>query len=204
MKTFLSIDIDFWNYLTHAPEIALENLNNLYKHCRTNSVPLTAVCNHNQMLPVVNRSDTNQLINIDYHSDLTTNNVDNLNCGTWVSYVKQRKQSKYKWLHRSHADDGECNGDYPIFKGCMTIEREFPGNVVVDWYDYSHVELNGVNFNVKKMFDRENVTQVCICESPAYTNEDILKEFKSWRKSYNIPYTRGSRWDAYEKRTTPK
>ena len=205
MKTFLSIDIDFWNSVAHADgvEIALENLNSVFNHCKTNGVPLSAVANHNQMLSLVNKSKANQLINIDYHSDLATNDVDNLNCGTWVSYVKQRNKSKYKWLHYNDAYDGDCNGAEPIFAGIMGTRKKF-NRGIVDWNECVHSEVNGPVFNFKKMFDRERVSQVCICESPSYTDSDILKKFVEWRKNKNISYKRGLREDSYNKNITPK
>ena len=205
MKTFLSIDIDFWNELGRygGVEASLESLNLVYKQCRTNSIPLSAVANHNQMLSLVNKSKTNQLINIDYHSDLATNDVDILTCGTWVSYVKQRKQSKYKWLHLNRAYDGDCNGREPIFEGVMTTRKQFRRGEV-DWFECVHAEIQGSTVNFKKLFDRERVSQVCICESPSYTNDDIYEAFIEWRKVKDIPYTRGLKFDSYEKTITPK
>lgn len=204
MRTFLSIDIDFWNESgKDCVDLMLENLNSVYKICRTNGIPLSAVANHNQMLSLVNDSKTNQLINIDYHSDLATNNVENLNCGTWVSYVKNRRNSKYKWLHHNRAVYGDCNGSEPIFKGISDIEDYF-NEGEVDWGEVTHREVSSPIFDFRKMINREIITQVCICESPSYTNDDIYEKFREWRKSKKIEYKRGLKYDNYEKNTTPK
>jgi hypothetical protein len=203
MTTFLSIDMDYWNDLEDNAEIALENLNLILKSCNTSNIPLSAVMNHNQMLPLVNKSNTNQLINIDYHSDLATNDVSELNCGTWVSYVKNRKKSKYKWLHCSYYSFGDCNGSYPIFKGISKIEKKFENEARVDWFKYSHREIDITVFDYKKIFNKESVKQVCLCLSPAYTDTEIQKVFTKWRKSNNIDFTRGLLDDSYYKKLIP-
>ena len=203
MKTFLSIDIDFWNDIAiDGVDLMLENINSVYKTCRTNGIPLSAVANHNQMLSLVDDSKTNQLINIDYHSDLATNNVDNLNCGTWVSYVKNRRTSKYKWLHLNDANYGDCNGSEAIFKGITQVEKRFYKGQV-DWGEVAHKEVSNPVFDFKKIINKEFVTQVCICESPSYTNHNIYEKFREWRKNKKIEYKRGLKWDSYEKNITP-
>jgi hypothetical protein len=69
MRTYLSIDIDFWNNLEAAERVLTKLL------LRRGDIPTIAVMNHQQLLPMVNESNADVLVNIDEHSDLCDTSV---------------------------------------------------------------------------------------------------------------------------------
>jgi hypothetical protein len=113
MSTYLSIDIDFWNKNRNYEH--LRKFLELAKGCAYN---ISIVDSHEQLKDHVNRSGCNNLINVDYHSDIydvkTPRYHDFLedhservyNCGTWVNFVKFRYKGRFTWIHPHIHDRG--------------------------------------------------------------------------------------------------
>jgi hypothetical protein len=199
MKSFLSVDIDYWN--GSQEETVRKNLENLHKVCSEKQIKISAVMNHQQMLPLVNSFCPTKLINIDYHSDLTDNSIEHLNCGTWVSYVKNRAKSEYVWFHPNSESDGDCNGYDPIFyKGKINLEFE---ESFVEWGSVQQINKVVEVFNFKKMLKDFDVGEVCVCLSPEYCFEDLEPAFFDWIKKNKIPYKKGRRNESYGRRIKP-
>lgn len=108
--TYLSVDIDFFAPPYYASdEEVLTFLDLLRDVAAKKNVPIHAMMNHNQMLKYVDCSSARRLINLDAHSDLADKDVDERNIGTWISYVKWRKEGEYFWLRNAHDPwAGEC------------------------------------------------------------------------------------------------
>lgn len=180
MKTFVSIDIDFWNGL--SPEHLERKLSRIVQKVMRQNIPITAVMNHQQMIHTVNRSGALQLKNVDLHSDLTDTTVNYFECGSWVAYVEWRKKGKYIWYHRHRVSDGECNGFNPIFSS-HSIKKE-----LTDWGKLSRRRVYQLpSFN--SLF--ENCVGVSLCLSPEYSDYNFKPIFMKIVKKFKIPYKRG-------------
>jgi len=200
MKTFFSIDIDYWNRLSDHGLVA-KNLKKLSEACEKHNVKITAVTNHQQMLPLVNEFQPDQLINIDDHSDLADNTVEKLECGTWISYVKNRNKSKYKWIHRCVSEDGCCNGG-SVFKGLKRVNFKPYGNKI-EWAKVVNEQTDKVDFDFDKIINKEGVREVCVCMSPSYSDEHIRKSFRKWVKDHNVPFKKGRKRENNFRRISP-
>lgn len=179
--TFVSIDVDYFNpYSVRYETLSTieEFFDALYGVCLKRGIPLTAVMNHQQMLPLVDKSEARRLINFDQYSDLANNDIDELSCGTWVNYVHWRREGTYIWKRCDDAEwVGECG--YSFDKGLKRL-RDWKGCV-------SHYEP-GLDIS---MLSRMNISEVCVCMSPSFAEEDLQDMFREWVKKYKIPYTRG-------------
>lgn len=99
MKTYLSIDLDFWN-----DRPAKECLK-FMRQIKATGLPIKIVDDHADLLPFINKSHCDRIINLDYHSDISNNGYDScnkalrpkLNCGTWANWVKNR--NAFVWMH---------------------------------------------------------------------------------------------------------
>ena len=180
MKTYLSIDMDFWNGRT--TEYVESDLDALLRELHQRNVPMIAVMNHQQLTNVISASSARVLINVDMHSDLADTGVDVFECGTWVSYVKWRKHGKYAWIHRHPAYEGECNS-IPIF--AHGVKKHLS-----DWKHITH------NF-VRKLPPVQELVSDCVGAglvlSPSYVYEEYEPIFRKLVQKYNIPYKRGRR-----------
>jgi hypothetical protein len=174
MKTYLSIDIDYWNLGT-SRDLDRE-LNSLLR--LANNIPIIAVMNHQQLLPIINTSGANHLVNIDEHSDLTACDVNELECGTWVSYVTWRRTGTYLWIRSQKGTAyGSCNGEDNSWN---------KGN---DWKKAESKYINPDNLRLVKYLS--NCVGIGICMSPNYANYDLMDIFRKVIKQYNIPYKKG-------------
>jgi hypothetical protein len=185
LSTFLSLDMDFFNYNTRTDKVInfLDSILDL-------GVPITAVMNHQQMLPIVNASKARLLLNIDAHSDLTEDPY-LLDCGSWVSYVSWASRGTYHWWDCSHSE-GDCSGFNPIF-----MYRTIRHNTTY-WNNLQHT-----NSNTAPNLSRFKITEVAICMSPEYSDQDLQILFKQWVKKNNIPYIKGRRDETYCRQCLP-
>lgn len=106
MKIYLSIDLDYWNRgpkcFGHMRKFLTEALGYVPKS------RINVIDSHENMIPFINESGCDELINMDWHSDIS-NRFDPdfkdqegwnmLNCGTWVTYIKWKGNGKYTWIH---------------------------------------------------------------------------------------------------------
>jgi hypothetical protein len=183
MKTYLSIDLDFFNnnkdhnYSRHILDLTLSRAQKF-------KIPVIAVMNHQQLLPQVDRhfKDNNcRLINVDWHSDICqTKDLSELNCGTWISYVKKRKLCEFLWLHPAH-DNG-----YKVEMGCCHDYKKW--NTETDWRIVS-----GRSFRPKDVpgLVKKDVCEMGLCMSPGWSNDSLMKIFRELLKKYEIPYRKG-------------
>lgn len=177
MGSYLSIDVDYFNHTTsYQDKYSVENeLGTLLNTCVRNNIPVIAVMNHQQMLPYVDSSKANSLINIDTHADLTDSFVNFLDCGTWVSYVSWRKRGSYTWIRAQRGyKEGNCN-------------RPFKWNTGTDWGSTEAIRhTTSIN-----QFLLGDCVGVGLCMSPAYSFEEWVLIFRRLVKEFRIPYIKG-------------
>jgi len=120
MKIYLSIDLDFWNQGSHSYPHMKRFLREAISYVPRKR--LFVVDSHEKLISSVNRSGCDTLINIDWHSDLS-NRLDpsfkdnpeynKVNCGSWASFIKWRKDGIYTWIHpyevRWRSERGYCH-----------------------------------------------------------------------------------------------
>jgi hypothetical protein len=125
MKTYLSVDVDYWRFFDE-PKYRSE-MGTFFQKIVNKKVPIFIVRDHEELLPEVNKLIFNKLINVDYHSDITAYIDKNdllweyenptfpaeLNCGTWVNFVDERILGEFLWLYPytsciDHREEGRC------------------------------------------------------------------------------------------------
>lgn len=141
-------------------------------------IPTVAVMNHQQLLPYVNDSGANHLINIDYHSDLNNITVRELHCGSWVSYVKWRTSGKYTWI-RPEKD--------PSRGRCENFGTRW--NSYTDWKSARSVIEPPAKFRPTKFLP--GCVGIGLCMSPAFINPVMREFFKEFIRLCKIPYESG-------------
>jgi hypothetical protein len=184
MKTYLSVDCDFWT----DPDIAKAQLERLIDF--RGSAPIIAVTNHQQMLDDINISKARKLINIDAHSDLDGKDVDFLNCATWISYVAWRGVGEYSWIRPRKSYNGSCNSDF---------RKSWNHNA--DWKISSSTHVDQKKLDVTDYIN--GCVGIGICMSPAYSSNDIIDVFKYVMKKNNIKIIDGDWKELSYKRITP-
>lgn len=108
MKSYLSIDLDYWfcKYPTeHCNTIKLLNLLCYFRHKDKNCL---IVDEHHNLLDHINESDTDNIIHIDYHQDLCwyeENSNPKVECGNFFWFVDGKENKKFKWFY---PDTDEC------------------------------------------------------------------------------------------------
>ena len=194
MKTYLSIDIDFWEDLSE--DRLQKDLQRLVNELNKRQIPIVAVMNHQQLLPLVSDSSARRLVNVDQHSDLADTTVEKLDCGTWVSYVSWRKKGEYVWIRRHSLDAGECNGGDPIFR-----ERGGVDKTLSDWKKLSTKRVRYLP-PLKELL--KGVVAAGICLSPSFIPSENFntvgpyeKVFRRIVRQFKIPYKRGLRNEHY-------
>lgn len=112
-------------------------------------LPIFVCCFHDQMLKDVNASGCNKLVNIDFHSDISTK-PPILNEGTWVNSVSWRAVGHYDWRHPCEPGwRNYCHHDNPNpFEGC-------------DWRHITHKRGLGLYW--------PSIKSVGVCLSPDWT-----------------------------------
>lgn len=196
MKTYLSIDMDYWNGCT--PAYTFKSLFNLLERLQNKGIPMMACMNHQQMLHHVNNSNARKLINLDTHSDLAQPAIDRLNCGTWVSYIKWRHQGEYIWCHRDSISAGDCS------RWGSKYGRIFPNNGMInkissDWQKIQRIKMHLPNY---KYLTNHTVAAGLVL-SPEYVEDELECVFYDAIKKFNLNYLKGRRDEFYSKFAIP-
>jgi hypothetical protein len=192
-KIYLSIDIDFWR----KPDVARSALTKIFSRL-PRDVSKIAVMNHQQMEWFVSQSDARTLVNIDTHSDITHVDVNDFNCGTWVSYVRWRKDGNYIWYRSNPSTEaGNCN-----------TRLTEPWNGGADWKSVTS-SYKKQSFDFSSNLDLSNVVGVGLCLSPTFNGDDntcgyppcetwtMETVFRDIVKKYKLPYLKGRRYEHF-------
>ena len=171
---YLSVDIDYWVDLD--PLRMLFEVGRLLEE-RPESVPVTAVMNHQQLLWNVNRSEARRLINIDYHSDIREQTIGELHCGSWVSYVTWRTEGEDIWVRPSDDSSlGACNSS-------------LYWNDLTDWQKTRGLFRDPKRFSLHTLL--KGCTGIGLCMSPAFVKPKARELFLALVKEYKLPYRSG-------------
>ncbi len=199
-KIYLSLDLDFFNaHNMRSPRAFLSlvelHLNRVADFVHRWSLPCVAVTNHQQMLPFVNDSGCDVLLNVDTHSDLAEKDITDFSCGTWVSYVSWRKHGKYLWHHGDRVDAGECAWPRPLFNPRPSVRR----GEMAGWKHADHRR--------SKQMPRltESITAVGVCWSPSYvaSSDDTGALLRGWAKKNGIRFLKGRLDEHFSVRRRP-
>lgn len=204
---YLSIDLDFWEgdnldeYLEWVNTIICDN----YRH-----KPMLLCWNHQQMLSAVNHSKSRVLVNFDAHSDLYHNKIGALNCATWISYVKWRKQGVYYWVR-----DQQTSEFYGFLDKSLFVKYGYSSDS--KFLDYKKLDRNRLDWlDVQPVIWRDelpnvslfqNATEIGICLSPSHLlHEDWFNPLRLLFRKYPSIYKRGIRNEhsARERYCSPK
>ena len=184
MSTYLSVDIDYWT-VAETAELQLT----LMLRAMQGKVPIIAVMNHQQLLPEVNASGADTLVNIDEHSDLTDRYTTFLDCGSWVSYVKWRKTGRYLWVRPNRSPAiGACNGSDGW-------------DSATDWDRTNTRYVDPGKMSIEKYLP--DCVGIGICMSPDYATAPVIRVFKDLVKLYDLPYRKGRVKEVHRRRLAP-
>ena len=126
MCSYLSIDVDYWR--NYDIDKASKEMDRFFQRIVNLKVPIYVVKDHEELLKDVNTYQFDTLINMDFHSDITSyidhkdgiyefHQLSNsyvrgdLNCGTWVNFVENRKNSEFLWIYPQEdcfQEEGRC------------------------------------------------------------------------------------------------
>jgi hypothetical protein len=115
VKTYLSIDLDFWNGL------GWRSIEGFFKHVFDLRLPIFVAPFHDQLLPHINQHPCNTLINVDYHSDIADDDG-SLICeeGTWANFVEWKHDGTFIWRYSDSIcptpNEGYCHDRINPFK----------------------------------------------------------------------------------------
>jgi len=199
MRTYVSIDLDFFNGM--SPDVVESTLDNFFASALRRRVPMVAVMNHQQLTRFVDESCAKKLINIDMHADIVDSDVQEFNCGTWISFVRWRHRGHYHWVHRHSVGDGECSWADPIFMGLHNQPRT--RGHITDWKRVSRRKVVGFPYSRTLL---SNCVSVGFVLSPYYVDAELEPVFRTLVKRYQMRYIRGIRNEDFHSvsRTPPK
>lgn len=188
-SVFLSVDFDFWNY---CPNNFYQDISFLIQLGKKYKIPITAVTNHQQMLRYIDKDKARVLINLDTHNDIITKDSNIFDCGSWVSYVKWRKDGTYLWIHAGPV----CEGDVSAFRGGNFYDFRDPLRIDythTDWKLLKRIPASLYRLKMSSILKRylSQISFISFCVSPAYTEMDLQKLGKALLKTKDIPILRG-------------
>lgn len=103
MKSYLSIDLDYWGM---QEDDTVSSLSSFIDKSISIEVPIKVYDTHEKILNHLNRYDVDHLYQVDYHSDVCEDDVKEIEEGTWANFYKYRNNCVFEWR-------------YPSFKKCF-------------------------------------------------------------------------------------
>lgn len=194
MKTYLSIDVDYFAHHFNATE-----MRKFFNRVLQINAPTYVVVNHQHLVNHVDQFDYDKLVNLDFHSDLTDaidfNGIpydytlgqknaktnywpEEFECGTWVNFCKRRNMAEFVW-HYPHEIcfeyDGQClSSMYEDY----SINRKF---IAKFWREGSCNNFhNWVSATRKKGYSSifsDEIVGIGIALSPDWSKEAAEMEF---------------------------
>jgi hypothetical protein len=167
---YLSIDLDYWS--RHK---TTRSANTFFEKVFAIRRPIIVVSQHHLMLRDINKKNYKLLYNIDFHSDIAEPGLW-LNEGTWVCYVKWRKNATFEWRYPDYQDCfvdgwGLCNSDHMP----ETKSDPFTYKNLHSWQIVKHSEgVRGLQWG--------RIDRVNICLTNPDTVRDVLSELR--RRGY--------------------
>lgn len=174
-RIHLSIDLDFWagsNFPIGPAELFLEYVFKAVDRLRVYE-------SHEQVLPQVNGSGCNILINLDFHSDFymgspdPNDNPENAGDGDWVDFVSWRKNGSFFWLP-------PCN-DHLLPYGAGRCDRLWHRS---PWpqppIEHNQWKRVGYLLDPRTQIRWQDVQDVSVAISPDYLDTTPLSEDGIW------------------------
>lgn len=100
MKTYLSIDLDYW--LSEPYVEYTQSLTRVLKSVR-HVQDIIIVEDHHEILDHVNRLVPDKILHIDYHQDIAfpryAGDTVDLQCGTFLYFVENRERIDFEWWY---------------------------------------------------------------------------------------------------------
>jgi len=156
MNAFLSIDLDYWS-LDRDPRSATRFFRRLYR--KFGRKIMVAVHHHHLLDHVSNRGrGIDSLINLDFHSDLSGDQPDELSEGNWVNFVDFQRFGTYIWRY----PDGRCLSTHTGY--CHTGENPFVHNLT----GWSNVRMR----HGLARIPWDCIREVGVCLSPEWLNDN--------------------------------
>jgi hypothetical protein len=173
MKTYLSIDLDFWTS-TYDAQHALEYI---FDKVVVGDIPWKVVVDHEGLVRHTQQFQFDKLVNIDEHSDVVEDDgpryAPEFTCGTWLNFVSYRKQRELVWVHPSRTLRGRCD----------TADSRVPFNKLgLGWKKQRHLWSPKTEW--KNELEWDDVVGVGIALSPDFTDTDVLGMFITMMHSY--------------------
>jgi hypothetical protein len=175
MKTYLSIDMDFWNYVS-CFDVFVPSPVCIMRDIVSSGKSIFAVDSHHELLDDINSGKYEKIINVDYHDDLGDGSFSGPTCANWPLHAKHIK--KYIWRHPHPISDG-------IYRGICNPEGRFPSVTAEDYPPKVNKTWREERFSFRKsMFfgfpvDRiiKSADSIGICFSSIYlvgSHEDVF------------------------------
>ena len=118
-RVYLSIDLDYWSW-NHTGAACKRFFDRVFAL----GIPMWVTPSHEQLLPYINDSGCQHIVNVDEHSDIV--DIDRTlkqfsrtvaNDGTWANFVSFRRQGLFEWRHpRSSCQGGYCHSGVNPFR----------------------------------------------------------------------------------------
>lgn len=176
MKSYLSIDLDFWNAESDDHK-SLEFFKEVcHKMKGTKGEKIYVVPHHHYLTPHINSVSPDMVYNVDWHSDVSgfaderslhefEGLYRKLNCGNWGHFIKNSKKSCFNWIAPSKKaqEDGKCwwaDNENPFVKDAITLWKEMRQGISVNNINWSTVEAVGIAASPKWTKSR-TVKSVC-------------------------------------------
>lgn len=184
--TYLTIDLDFWN----GRDLDLVWLNKV----AALDVKKFAVIHHHHIIRHANVTSCSRLINVDYHSDIGEDEKGlRLSCGTWGNFIKWAKRGRYIWIYPddesvenyllrdSFGRFTPCSGDGTCYREHSPFSKS---NKYTKW------GLGKVTRRLEQTprIDLSRVAYVAFCQSPDYSNSELIEPFNRFLSENNIPW----------------
>lgn len=169
-KLYLSVDLDFWNFLSAKSMIKV------LEQIRDSGKLRIIVDNHKNLLPSIDKSRCTTIVNVDTHSDIFSqedmedyekNYSDHLiNCGNWANHVSEEIREHYIWMYPAcHGHRCDYNGNGRLFYEPYSIGwekldkksiRKFPNTLIE--------EANDIGISISYYWLRKNLNVDLVME----------------------------------------
>lgn len=132
MRTFLSIDMDYWFcdwFRQRGAPIShrVRSFNSVMKKIAGKDV--FVVESHEDLLPEINAFAPERIVHIDYHQDMAPEGHSLINCGSFLTFVKNREAIECWWHYPAHecagADYDKATGRCGLAPGETVFGRQF-------------------------------------------------------------------------------
>ncbi len=192
---FLSIDLDFW---CRRSIQETKTFFELMQKTLLPKNPIIWVEHHDEMLPHIAILTGERIVNIDFHSDLTShqnweehlknpkapNNIE-LNCGTWGNHVPWPKKTEFWWVYPHKCCIAGKNNHHNTSGWCHTKKNPFLQHGKTNTIAACNWEKTKMSYGNEKKLLKKIAPQICgvgICLSKDFLVIDKTQTIKFFQK----------------------